>query len=346
MSSSDAIRLEHSDAFLSLFIPVGQRSSRAVARRLPFWRWNSRRRCWDFPACQECAGLLATTFVDQGLQYPPPESLPTLAEWITEHGYGAGTFFPAGCIAVIKDASAGSKAGLCTIEKVILTRYGRLRYDVRDERGKHHHLDADALADPRYALIPPGDGQGKDILQLDIFLDLQDSWQAEPSGATHGGAISVASLREAERELIAYFARHPSDLRGIHPGVFEDLVLAVYRNHGFDVHKLGAWNQADGGVDIIAVQRVADLTELRLAIQCKRSLNAISARPIRELNGVLDRFHAHRGVLCTTSWFTPPAIWETSRYFWRISLEDHHALVDKLRRLATSAWAMNFPEHG
>lgn len=137
-------------------------------------------------------------------------------------------------------------------------------------------------------------------------------------------------LQSAEQEVLKYFARHPDKLSTLDSRQFEETVAAIYRSLGFTVEKMGNWNQADGGIDLIAIEKNSSGIEMRLAIQCKASRNAISARPIRELSAVLDRSRTHCGIVATTSRFTGPATDEAEGSLWRISLQDREQLVRKI----------------
>lgn len=164
------------------------------------------------------------------------------------------------------------------------------------------------------------------LAQPEKLLDLP-----EPSGLLLVQAVEV--FASIDDELILHFAEHPEALDAIHPEQFEDLIGAIYRNHGFSVERLGRWNQADGGVDLLAVRNDLPSGMLTLAIQCKHSKHKVSADPIRSLAGVIDRFQAHKGVLATTSSFTKRAIDESRRFFWRIELEDRKRIIDKITAL-------------
>lgn len=145
---------------------------------------------------------------------------------------------------------------------------------------------------------------------------------------------SIVVLRRCSDELIRYLQADPKRMREMHPAAFEDLVAKIFENEGFTVELNKAWNQADGGVDIIAV-RMDGLVPIRTAIQCKRYSqdNRVTAEPIRSLNGVLDRHRAHAGVLATTSYFTDAAVEETRNYIWRVGLHDYEKIVEALMKL-------------
>lgn len=146
--------------------------------------------------------------------------------------------------------------------------------------------------------------------------------------------IGITVLRRCTDEVIRYLQSDPKRLYEIHPAVFEDLVARIFEDGGFTVELNKAWNQADGGVDIIAV-RMDGLVPIRTAIQCKRYSpnNRVTAEPIRSLNGVLDRYRAHAGVLATTSYFTDAAVEETRNYIWRVGLHDYKEIVRELTKL-------------
>jgi hypothetical protein len=97
-----------------------------------------------------------------------------------------------------------------------------------------------------------------------------------------------------------------------------------------------SWNQADGGIDIIAVRRDFGGFPVRYAIQCKRyaASRHVTADPIRALAGVLDHFRAHVGIIATTSFFTKPARDEVEAHYWKLDLRDYENIVESLKRLA------------
>lgn len=157
---------------------------------------------------------------------------------------------------------------------------------------------------------------------------------SEPKEITRFNTFEDSSLDEllknGEHDLFDYFVKNPNKLSSIHPKQFEELVSSVYKNLGFDVEPVGAWNQADGGIDIKAISRSFSGFEYKLAIQCKVSKNKISARPIRELAGVISHNKIHQGIVATTSNFTDSAIKEHEGHFWNISLLDKEKLMDKM----------------
>ena len=148
-------------------------------------------------------------------------------------------------------------------------------------------------------------------------------------------AIILDALQECTAELVEYLIKHPGELRDLHPGAFENLVAAIFRHEGFATERISGWNQADGGVDIIAVRHLSLGSDIRIAIQCKRWAQSrkLSAEPLRSLAGILDRFQAHAGVVATTGLFSKKAEEERASYLWRISWRDYYDILASLKRL-------------
>jgi CspA family cold shock protein len=145
----------------------------------------------------------------------------------------------------------------------------------------------------------------------------------------------LLSIQECTQELIEYVIKHPEFMYEIHAATFEALVAEIYRSEGFLTERISKWNEPDGGVDLIAVRHVSPGVDIRVAIQCKRwsQRRRLSADPLRSLAGVLDHFKAHVGVVATTGLFTPGAVEERNKCFWRISLREYDDILASLRRM-------------
>lgn len=135
-------------------------------------------------------------------------------------------------------------------------------------------------------------------------------------------------------EFIIRLSRNPIDLYQLNAKEFEEVIAEIYEIDGYATELLGSWNQADGGIDILAVKGDIGSFPFRMAIQCKRYAHnrRVSAAPIRSLAGVLDRFHAHAGAIVTTSDFTKPAREEAKTFYWKINLMNFQGIVEALRR--------------
>jgi cold shock CspA family protein/HJR/Mrr/RecB family endonuclease len=151
---------------------------------------------------------------------------------------------------------------------------------------------------------------------------------------TPNSSEEIELQKKVTAEFIVRLSQNPLDLFQLNAKEFEELIAELYLIDGYRVELLGSWNQADGGIDILAMKSDIGSLQLRIAIQCKRYArkNLVSAEPIRSLAGVLDRFHAHAGAIVTTSDFTKPAIKEAASFFWKIGLENFQSIVEMLRR--------------
>lgn len=197
---------------------------------------------------------------------------------------------------------------------------------------RHIGGDPEKFEDWAYYVVGPS--WGHELRPQWILLDHIGGVEASPDFILDLSAESDKTVEEllnaGERELFEYFARDSKRLENLNPNQFEQLVDSVYRNLGFSTERIGAWNQADGGVDILAISQSLAGPETRLAIQCKTSKNGVSARPIRELAGVLESARAHQGIVATTSWFTSKARAEVDGHLWRVSLQDGNDLYRKI----------------
>ena len=146
-------------------------------------------------------------------------------------------------------------------------------------------------------------------------------------------ALSKPFIRSVDDEILAYLAKNPNNLSLLTPDAFESLVCSIYKNNGFEVERVGNWNQGDGSVDIFAIKKDFSVGTFKVAIQCKHSKNTISPGVIRELNGVIDKNNANIGVVATTSSFSKKTFEEVENYYWRIRLEDKNKIIDNLKAI-------------
>lgn len=162
------------------------------------------------------------------------------------------------------------------------------------------------------------------IAEIDNALALSDENQNLSKG-----------IRITNVGLMRWLAKHPEDLLRVHPETFEQVVAELFRNQGFDVEIIGRWNQADGGIDIIAAQKNALVGEFRIGVQCKRYVKVGKVRSdlIWALEGRLNKFHLHKGVLATTARIERAVLADLSQYLWRIELKDFNSI-----KLDLEAW--------
>jgi restriction endonuclease Mrr len=143
-----------------------------------------------------------------------------------------------------------------------------------------------------------------------------------------------------------WLQKHPDDLLKVHPGTFELIVAELFRDQGFDVEVLGSWNQADGGIDVIAIRKNTIAGDFRVGIQCKRYVRTRSVRAdlVWALEGRLDKFHLNKGVVATTARFEPAVLADLKQHLWRVELKDYERLKSDLEtwgqynRAASGLW--------
>jgi proteasome lid subunit RPN8/RPN11 len=150
----------------------------------------------------------------------------------------------------------------------------------------------------------------------------------------------------ANQELMAWLRKHPDDLLRVHPGTFELIVAEIFRDQGYEVEVLGSWNESDGGIDVIAIRKDTLVGDFRVGIQCKRyvKMETVRADLIWALNGRLDKFHLHKGVIATTAKFEKSVLLDLDTHLWRIELRDFDRMKKDLElwgqfeRGATGLW--------
>jgi restriction system protein len=115
------------------------------------------------------------------------------------------------------------------------------------------------------------------------------------------------------------------------PAAFERLAQRLLREAGFaEVQVTG--RTGDGGIDGRGILRLNDLVSMSAVFQCKRYRSNVGAPEIREFRGALTG-RADRGILVTTSGFTPAATQEASRDgVTPIDLIDGERLVELLKQ--------------
>ena len=149
-------------------------------------------------------------------------------------------------------------------------------------------------------------------------------------GADFGSSPILASVRELERELIAYLTRHPEKMRGMHPDAFEKLVAELMAGFGFDV----GWTARNPttAADIIAFKTDSP-SGLRqtFIVECKRyaEKNRVGVEIARALYGAKVDERFSNALLVTTSFFEE-GVEKFAARRWDFQLRDFHGLVEWL----------------
>lgn len=150
---------------------------------------------------------------------------------------------------------------------------------------------------------------------------------------TSENIIIGTAVQTANTELMRWLQKHPEDLLHVHPGTFEQIVAEIFRDQGFEVDVLGSWNQADGGIDIIAARKDTLTGDFRVGIQCKRYIktHTVKADVVWALEGRLEKFKLNKGVLVTTAIFENAVLSDLRDHLWRIELRDFEILKKDLQ---------------
>jgi hypothetical protein len=150
-------------------------------------------------------------------------------------------------------------------------------------------------------------------------------------------AAVLPGIQAVNDEFMRWLSSHPDDLLRVHPGTFERIVAEIFDDKGYEVRQLGGWNQADGGIDIVAVGRDSISGGIRIGIQCKRYVRQriVRADIIWALDGRLEKFKLHKGVLVTTAHFEKGVLSDASEHLWRIELVDFERLKSELQEWGT-----------
>ena len=130
--------------------------------------------------------------------------------------------------------------------------------------------------------------------------------------------VPVASF--FEQRLIEQLHKNPDALKVINRRRFEELVAELWDGFGYEVELTK--QTRDHGIDVIAIKRRE--VDVRFLIQCKRPdpQHPVGVGAVRELHSVKTSEHATKGILATTTRFTPDAKNFVERFPWELELKD------------------------
>jgi len=187
---------------------------------------------------------------------------------------------------------------------------------------------------------------GKPWEGMTWILDLLPAWPKEAVSAVDSYILAHAQflpdgrlrgLGEVSQIINAKYLDkiEPQEvLTDLDPRQFELLIANLYRRLGFSVSVTP--KQKDGGFDIVA-EKALGQSEERLLVECKKYVDNVGVRIIRQLLGVLDTEGATRGVLVTTAGFTKAAK-NLAIQSKRIELVGHKELCVRLNRHVGPFW--------
>lgn len=134
----------------------------------------------------------------------------------------------------------------------------------------------------------------------------QTSTPKEPSAKQTSPGQQTAAIDDSEQaDEESEQARFIAVLQGLTAGGFERLCLRLLREAGFDrLEVTGRSN--DGGVDGVGVLQVNDLVSFNVVFQCKKWMNSVPPKEIRDLRGAMAG-RADKAIFLTTSYFSQNA---------------------------------------
>jgi len=144
------------------------------------------------------------------------------------------------------------------------------------------------------------------------------------------------------RSLILYFREHPDQLKRVDRRLFEEMIAHLFSEFGYVVEL--TQRTRDGGRDVIAVR--TQIVTVKYLIECKRPDpdGYVGVKPVRELYGVLEDEGATKGVLVTTTHFSPEALKFFERHRWELEPKDFTGLmgwIEEYNRLVSPTGAPN-----
>ena len=169
-----------------------------------------------------------------------------------------------------------------------------------------------------WALTPQGLRTHLDSAQALVLFDRiqkqQNATRNKSAGPDSRAADRSAELNDAEQsDEESELGRFLAVLQGLSPGGFERLCLRLrlLREAGFD--RLAVTGRSnDGGVDGVGVLQVNDLVSFNVVFQCKKWMNPVPPKEIRDLRGAMAG-RADKAIFLTTSHFSQNAKDEASR---------------------------------
>ena len=153
-----------------------------------------------------------------------------------------------------------------------------------------------------------------------------------PDGRIMGLSDSMAVIRARY-----FFLQHPINiLLSLDPYQFEYLIDELFHDMGYKT--ILTKKTYDGGRDIIAEKRGAGLRQRNL-VQCRRIRKNVGVEMLRSLLGVVSNEKATKGIMVTTSGFTPAAI-RFHKQNPRLDAIDHRALHTLLNKHYGVHWPL------
>lgn len=131
---------------------------------------------------------------------------------------------------------------------------------------------------------------------------------AQPDGPHEQAALEASAAQADEDAGLQSFLEV---LNGLSASGFENLCMRLLREAGFERVQVTG-RSGDGGVDGLGVLQINALLSVSVVFQCKKWLQAVPPKEIRDLRGAMDG-RAEKGIFLTTSTFSTQARAEAER---------------------------------
>eukprot|EP00033_Pygsuia_biforma_P005825 GCRY01006451.1.p1 GENE.GCRY01006451.1~~GCRY01006451.1.p1 ORF type:complete len:255 (-),score=-12.14 GCRY01006451.1:354-1118(-) len=143
----------------------------------------------------------------------------------------------------------------------------------------------------------------------------------------------IITLVDNTKKLIKSIYEENNLIEIVDPRDFEKVVAELLFSRGYDVQLTK--QTRDGGYDILALKKIDGLPFKMLA-ECKRHKNTVGIEIIRSFCDVIHQEKASKGVIFTTSYYSPEAIKRQSNM---------GSLLDLRNREDLLAWIVKYQEN-
>ncbi len=142
---------------------------------------------------------------------------------------------------------------------------------------------------------------------------------------------SIYSVNKVDLDLYNTLIKQPQLVRTLEWRTFEKLIAKILEDLGYAVKLMQGTK--DGGIDVIAFNKVTDLGEHKYIIQAKQWKNKVGIEPIRSLAFLQGHERITKACLVTTSTFTKGAWKLAEDYKWQMELKDINGLMDWIKSI-------------
>ncbi len=174
-----------------------------------------------------------------------------------------------------------------------------------------------------------------EYLQRNYDLGESGDTEADPATSENNEEISAESkpslilLNDAlrVRSIISAIHQDNEEIFKIRPRDFEEVIAELFRSQGFQIELTK--QTKDGGYDIIAIQELGSFNN-RYLVECKRYAKnrPVGIEIVRSFMDVIDQNDSNKGIICTTSYFSPEVVKRQLATPYGLELRDRIQLLE------------------